>query len=119
MNYLELEDEVGKIARAISSRDTRIGKALIANLKAQLPLEEVAGIILISLERLLWSDTDLFDWAVETLIPVDVLQEIRSIIGIISYKRLIDQGFTPGQDFSVGCEGKLLLSSLAQAVVSP
>lgn len=105
------------MARAMTSRDSRIGKALLANLKTQLTLRDVAGVILVSLERLLWLDSDSFLWSVENLIPVDILQEIQGIISTAIYKRLIEQGLIPGQDFSVDADRKLLLNCKAKVAI--
>lgn len=117
-NYLELEDEVGKMATALISGDGRISKALIANLKARFSLEDVAMIMLVSLERLLWSDNKLFIRAVEHLIPGDVMQEVHRLVATSVSKRLIDKGFVPGEDFSINVNGKLLLNAGAQAALA-
>jgi hypothetical protein len=116
-NYLEIEDEIGRLATALISGDGRISKALIANLQRNFPLEEVAGIMLICLERLLSLDSRHFVRAVEHLIPADLMQEVRRLIATTVSKRLIDQGFVPGQDFSVNIHGRLLLTSFAQAAL--
>ena len=58
MNSLELDTEIGKMARAMMTRNTQIGTALIDHLRTQLTLESVAGVLLVSINRLLWLDTD-------------------------------------------------------------
>lgn len=117
VNYLDLESEVNRITRAIAIRDPRITEDLIADLKTRMTLDIVAGILLISLERLLRIDSDTFLWAIENLIPLDVMGEIQRLISLSCYHRLICQGFEPGGDFSVDAEGRLLLNSQAQAAI--
>ncbi len=119
MNPLKLELEVEKMARALMTRNSHIGKDLIDHLRTQLSTEAVAGLLLISIERLIWSDTDSVFWAIEHVIPADVMQEIRRITSMAVYKRLISKGFMPGRDFSVDADGKLLLNDKAKKTVVP
>lgn len=118
-NSLELEQEVGKMARAMITRNTQIGEDLIAHLRTQLTLEGVAGVMIVSIERLIWFDVDSVFWTIENLIPRDVMQEIHKITSVTIYKQLIGKGFTPGQDFSVDASGKLLLNNQARASIFP
>ncbi|MFB2876105.1 hypothetical protein [Floridanema aerugineum] len=108
MNYLQLEEEISKLTTALMTRHREIISDLIVSLKAQLSLEEVAGIVLVSLERLLWFDIDLFFWCLENLIPKEIKNEIKRIIAVTNYKQLIAKGLIPGQDFSMDGDGKLL-----------
>ena len=119
MNPLELEQEIGKMTRAMMTRNTEIGDALISHLKTQLSDEEVAGVVLVSLERLIWFDGELFLWTLKNFIPADVVQEMRSITSVTIYKQLIGKKFIPGKDFSVDAEGTLLLNSQAKKAVFP
>jgi len=119
MNCLELEGEVGKMARAMMTRNPQIGKDLIAHLKTQLLVEAVAGLMIVSIERVLWFDTDSVLWTMEHLIPADVMHEIQKIFLVYIYKWLISKGFVPGTDFSVDANGKLLLNAQAKAVIVP
>jgi hypothetical protein len=119
MNALELEEEIGKMARAMMTRNTEIGDALITYLKTQVALEEVAGVVLVSLERLIWFDSELFLWVLRNFIPADIVQEIRSITSVAVYKQLIAKKFLPGIDFSVDAEGKLLLNEQAKTAILP
>jgi hypothetical protein len=96
-----LEQEISKLAYAFISRDARIGGAIIDNLCDRFSLEEVAGITLICLQRIMWFDADAFVWTIENLIPAEVMREIRQISSVTLGKRLIDKGLMPGQDFSV------------------
>jgi len=117
MNSLQLELEIEKMARAMMTRNSQIGKDLIVHLRTQFPLEALAGLMLVSLERLLWFDTDCVFWTVEHLIPVDVMQEIKRITTVTFYKQLIAKGFTPGQEFSVDASGRLLLNNAARKAI--
>ena len=107
MTAIELEQQVTKVSMAIMTRNRFIAGAIIANLKAQMALEEVAGLVLISLERLLWFETELV-WCIENLIPTYVRQEIKRIISLATYKHFINKGLVPGKDFSIDASGKLL-----------
>jgi hypothetical protein len=111
MTAMELEQQVTKVAMAMMTRNKFIAGDIIANLKSQMALEEVAGIVLISLERLLWFETELV-WCIENLIPLDVRQEIKRIISFATYKHFIDKGLIPGKDFSIDASGKLLRNGI-------
>lgn len=117
LTYPELEQEISKMACAIMARDSRIGKDLLANLRKRSSPENVAGVMLVSLERLLWTDAEAMIWAIDHLLPIDVLQEIRRITSVAIGKRLIHKGFQPGEDFSVDSTGRLLLNSKAELAV--
>lgn len=115
MSYLTLEREVSKMAYAFTSRDARISKAIIDDLCERFSLEEVAGVLLVSLERLIWFDVEACMWAIENMIPTEVMREIKQIFTVTFGKRLIAKGMAPGQDFSVDSIGNLLLSAKARA----
>jgi N-acetylglutamate synthase-like GNAT family acetyltransferase len=117
LNYLELEQEIDRLTTAITARNLSIGKDLIENLKSRFELREIAGMFLVSLSRLVWLDSLSFCWAVENLIPGEVMREIRNITTVSVCKRLIDEGLLPGQDFSVDSVGCLLLNEPARTVV--
>ncbi len=119
INSLELEQEIGKMARAMMTRNTQIGTELIAHLRTQLTLEGVAGVMIVSIERLIWFDIDSVFWTIKNLIPNDIMQEIQKITSVTIYKQLIGKGFTPGQDFSVDASGKLLLNDKARTSIFP
>lgn len=119
MNCFHLEQEVGKMAGAMMTRNPQIGKDLIGYLKTQLPIEAVAGLVIISIERVLWFDTDAVVWTMEHLIPKDVMHEIQKNFLVDIYKRLVSRGFTPGIDFSVDANSKLLLNAQAKAAILP
>lgn len=114
---LELEQEISRVSYAMRGRDTRIGQALIIDLKNRFSLEDVAGVLLVSLERMVWIDPDVVVWAIDHLIPVDVMQAIRHITTLAVSKRLIDAGMFPGTHFSVDGAGKLLLGDKASRQV--
>ncbi|MDP8964770.1 MAG: hypothetical protein M3O33_12460 [Cyanobacteriota bacterium] len=109
MNSLELDQEIGKMAVAMMTRNSQIGTALIAHLRTQLTIEAVAGVLLVSIQRVIWFDTDSVFWTIKYLIPADVMQEIQRITSFAVYKHLVNKGFVPGKDLSVDAEGKLLL----------
>lgn len=117
MNSLELETEIGKMARAMMTRNTLIGGDIIAHLRTQMTLEDVAGLMLVSIERVIWFDADSVIWTIKHLIPADIMQEIQAIASIAVCKRLIRNGFIPGKDFSVDATGKLLLNDFAKTSV--
>jgi N-acetylglutamate synthase-like GNAT family acetyltransferase len=117
INYAELEQEIDRLTAAISARNTSIGQDLVTNLRSRFELKEIAGMFLVSLSQMIWVDSLSFCWAVENLIPNDVMREIRNITTLSVCKRLIDQGLTPGQDFSVDSVGCLLLNAKAKEVV--
>ena len=108
MNQLELEREIAKVTMGIMTRNKQIALDIIANLSTQMTLEEVAGVLIVSLERLIWFDGELFLWTLESLLPVDITYEIRRIMSVNTYKRLIAKGFIPGEDFSINADGTLL-----------
>lgn len=109
MKSLELERETSKVIRAIMTRNSQIGSDIITHLKTQLTPRCLAGVMLVSIERLLEFDAEAVVWAIENLIPTDVMQEIQSIFSINIYKHLIAQGCVPGKDLSVDANGKLLI----------
>lgn len=117
MNHLELEQEIGKMARAMMTRNSLIGKDLIADLRGRLSVECVAAVMIVSIERLIWSDCESVIWSVSYLIPADLMEEIRRITALVVCKRLMSKGFRLGQDFSIDAEGKLLLSDNAKTAV--
>ncbi len=117
MNYLDIDTEVNRLARAMVSQDYRIAQDLLNHLQTYLSADVVAGIVLICLERLLQVDQDAVLWTVTHLVPMDLLREIQKLVSLSFYRRLIDQGFEPGEDFSVDAKGHLLLSSQAHTAV--
>lgn len=117
MNALQLELEIEKMARAMMTRNSEIGKDLIGHLRTMFTLEAVAGLMIVSIERLIWFDTDSVFWTIEHLIPADVMQEIKKITTLCLYKRLISKQFMPGKDFSVDANGKLLLNDQARTAI--
>lgn len=119
MTGLDLEQEIGKMARAMMARNTTIGDALIAYLRTQLTEEEVAGIVLVSLERLLWLDGDLFIWTLQNFLPQSLLKEMRRITSVTLCKQLIGKKFMLGEDFSVNANGQLLLNTKAKKAIFP
>lgn len=114
MNSLELDREISKMARAMMIRNPLIGEALIAHLRNQLTLDELAGVLLVSMERLLWFDAEAVLWATEFLIPADVMQQIRHMTSVKVYKQLIRKGYVPGKDMSVDAHGKLLVKTMTR-----
>ena len=119
MNCLQVDLEVERIARVMMTRNREIGKDLIAYLRMQLPTVEVAGLVIVSIERLMWFDSEAILWAIEYMIPSDVMQEVRDITTTTIYKHLTSKGFVPGKDISVDAEGKLLLNIKAKASIVP
>jgi hypothetical protein len=117
MSCLDLETEVGKMATAMMTRNPQIGKDLIGHLRTQLTVEAVASLMLVSIERVIWFDTDSVFWTIEHLIPTDVMDEIKKIFLLHFYKRLISKGCIPGTDFSVDANGKLLLNAQAKIAI--
>ncbi len=118
MNCLQVDLEIERIARAMMTRNREIGKDLIAYLRMQLPTSEVAGLVIISIERLIWFDPDAIHWAVEHMIPSDIMQEVRQITTFTIYKHLTSKGFVPGKDISVDGEGKLLINQHSSASIA-
>jgi hypothetical protein len=120
LNALQLETEVERMTRAIMTRNWQIGYDLICYLRSQMSLEEVAGVMIISLERVIWFDAESVVWSIKNLIPEDLMAEIRQITSVTFYKRLINRGFVPGIDFSLDAHGKLLVNDKAKRfVLSP
>lgn len=119
MNCLQVDLEIERIARVMMTRNREIGKDLIAYLRMQLPTVEVAGLVIISIERLMWFDSEAIIWAIEHMIPSDVMQEVKNITTTTIYKHLTSKGFVPGKDISVDAEGKLLLNVKAKASIVP
>ena len=119
MNCLDLETEIGKMTGAMMTRNPQIGKDLISYLKTQLTVEAVAGVMIVSIERVIWFDTNAVFWTMEYLIPADVMDEIKKTFLLYFYKRLISKGFMPGTDFSVDANDKLLLNTQAKAAILP
>ncbi|HBL11044.1 MAG TPA: hypothetical protein DD379_06490 [Cyanobacteria bacterium UBA11162] len=108
MNSLELDREIGKIARAIMTRNREIGSDVIAYLTTQLTVDFVAGMLLVSIERVIWFDADSVVWAIETIIPVEIMQEIQRMMSFSLYKQLVSKGYVPGKDISVNASGVVL-----------
>lgn len=113
MNPLDLEQQIAKVTMGIMTHNREIALDIIADLKTKMSIEELAGLLLISLERLIWFDGELFFWTVENIIPADIKQEIRKIMSVNTYKRLIAKGLVPGKDFSVDADGKLLQNNFS------
>lgn len=109
MNCLELDREIAKMARAMMTRNTQIGRDLIAYLRSQMTLEAVAGVLVVSIERVIWFDAESIIWTIENVIPADIMQEIHRITSVSIYKQLITKGYVPGKDMSVDANGKILL----------
>jgi hypothetical protein len=116
-NPLQLETEIERIARAMMTRNTEIGKDIISYLRKELTLEELAGLAIVCIERVVWFDLDSILWTLEHLIAADIMQEMKKITTFALYQRLISKNFLPGQDFSVDADGKLLLSENARIAV--
>jgi hypothetical protein len=116
-NPLQLETEIARIARVMMTRNSEIGSDIIDDLRTKLTSEELAGLLLVGIERILWFDVDAVFWTIEQMIPADLMQEIRKITNLAFYKQLINQKFIPGVDFSIDADGKLLLNHNAKALV--
>lgn len=114
-SYLQLEQEINRLTCAFATRNAEIGKAVIASLRSRLTLRDVAGIVIVSLEQLVRTDPLAFCWSIEQTIPGYVMREIRRITSITVYKRLIQEGFEPGHDFSIDAKGSILLNQDAKA----
>ena len=117
MNHLELEQEIGKMARAMMTRNSLIGKDLIADLRGRLSVDSVAALMIVSIERLIWYDCEAVMWSLSYLIPADVMEEIRRITALVVCQRLMGKGFVLGKDFSIDATGQLLLSENAKTAV--
>lgn len=113
----QLEVEIGKMARAMMTRNSEIGKDLISHFRSQFTTEAIAHLMIVSLERLIWFDTASVFWSIEHLIPADVMQEIKSFTTIFCYKQLIGKGFTLGKDFSIDANSNLLLNVQARQAI--
>lgn len=111
MSALDLDIKIGKITSAMMIRNRQIGVDLIADLRNQMTLKEVASMMLVSIDRLLWLDAESVLWTIENVIPGDVLHEIQTIISFPAYKYLIVKGYIPGKDMSVDGNGKLLVKA--------
>lgn len=116
-NPLQLETEIARIARVMMTRNQEIGNDIIDDLRTKLTSEELAGLLLVGIERILWFDVDAVFWTIEQMIPADLMQEIRKITNLAFYKQLIHQKFIPGVDFSIDADGKLLLNHKAKTSV--
>lgn len=116
-NYLELENDLSKLTTAFATRNITIGKEVIANLRSRMTLRDVAGMVIVSLERLVWQDQLAFCWAIENTVPGYVMREIRRITSLTVYKRLIERGLDPGQDFSMDANGNILFIDRAKTIV--
>ena len=112
--YQHLEQETSKTVYALATRNAQIGSEIIADLRDRFPLEEAAGIILVSLEQLLWLNAEAFVWSVEQLLPADILKAIRCRTVAAVGKRLVESGCVPGKDFSIDSKGQLLLTDDAR-----
>lgn len=116
-NPLQLETEIERISRAMMTRNSEIGKDIIRHLRKNASIEELAGLMLIGIERVIWFDTDSVFWTLEYLIPGDVMQEMKKITTFALYQQLIYKKLVPGEDFSVDANGKLLLNNNAKTAV--
>lgn len=115
--YQELEQSISKLVYALSTYNSIICEDILSSLRDRLTPEDVAGVVLVSLERLIWFDANAFVWAVDHLIPTEIVREIRRLMSLTLSKRLISNGMEPGRDFSVDSSGRLLLSAVAQSAV--
>ncbi len=116
IRYQELEQQVTKLTYIMLTRDRSMSEAMIEHLKTQLALQDVAGVVLVSLEQLLWQDAVAFCWAVQHLVPADIKHEIRQITSLALCKRLVQKGLLPGQHFSIDAKGEVLLGELARGM---
>jgi hypothetical protein len=118
MNHLDIEQEIRKIVLAMRSRSSFLGQALITHLRTQLSVEELAGIMIVCIERLLyWADTETVGWSLHHLIPADINQEIKRITAVAVFQRLIAQGLIPGQDFSMDAQGNIMFNDKAKSLL--
>lgn len=97
------------------TRNRQIGMAILADLRVNLTQQQLAGLVLLSLERLIWSDTEALLWAVTELIPSEIMAEIHQLTSVAVYQRLVKQGMVPGRDLSVDAKGRLLINTLVTA----
>ncbi len=116
-NPLQLEIEIERLARTMMTRNTAIGKDLTSYLRQEFTVEELAGLMLICIERVIWFDVDSVFWTLEHLIPADVIQEMKKITTFALYQRLISKKLIPGKDFSVDANGKLLVNNKARTAI--
>lgn len=114
MSCSQLEGEIGKMARAMMTRNSEIGKDLISYFRTQFTTEAIACLMIVTIERLIWFDTESVLWTIEHLIPADVMQEIKSFTTVFFSKQLISRGFVPGKDFSIDANSNLLLNAQAR-----
>lgn len=108
MNPFQLEQEIEKVSLAILTRNRLVIQDIINHLSTQRTPEEVAGILLIALERLIGFEPDLVRWSIENVIPFPIRLAIKNIITVTTYKQLIGKGLEPGKDFSIDANGKVL-----------
>lgn len=114
MSCSQLEGEIGKMARVMMTRNSEIGKDLICHFRTQFTTEAIACLMIVTIERLIWFDTDSVFWTLKHLIPADIMQEIRSFTTVCFCKQLIGKGFVPGKDFSIDANSNLLLNAQAR-----
>lgn len=117
LNPLQLETEIARVARVMMTRNSEIGNDIISDLRTKLTMEELAGLLLVGIERILWFDADAVFWTIEQMIPADIMQEIRKIANFALYQQLIYQKLIPGIDFSIDADGKLLLNYKAKTAL--
>lgn len=108
-NPLQLESEIERIARAMMTRNRAVGTDIISYLRKELTLQELAGLTIVSIERVIWFDIESVLWTIEHLIPEDIIQEMRKITTFVLYQRLVNKKLVPGTDFSVDACGKSTL----------
>lgn len=108
MNYFQTEQQIDRLTLAIAARNSGIIKDLIGHLRSEFTSKEIGGLLLLSLERLLWLDPELCIWAMENMIPEDLKIEIRELISLTTYKQLIAKGLVPGRDFSMNGNGTII-----------
>lgn len=114
MSCSQLEGEIGKMSRVMMTRNSEIGKDLICHFRTQFTTEAIACLMIVTIERLIWFDTDSVFWTIKHLIPADIMQEIRSFTTVCFCQQLIGKGFVPGKDFSIDANSNLLLNAHAR-----
>jgi hypothetical protein len=82
---LQLEIDIARIARVMMTRNPEIGNDIINDLRTKLTSEELAGLLLIGIERIVWFDVDAVFWTIERLIPDEIVKEMRKIT-VISHR---------------------------------
>lgn len=117
MNSLQLELEIEKIATVMMTRNSLIGKDIITDLKTKFSLEAIAGLMIVSIERVIWFDIDSVFWTIEHLIPIEVMQEMKKLVTFTVFQQLVNKGFMPGEEFSVDASGRLLLNNKVKTAV--